>query len=130
MKRRISHHFFFPVLLVVFIIASLYGCQTDSIQKDSKTLSMSPAQYLENHMYQEAAWEYLKAGDSTAAKNAIGLLREVFESDYIEFEPLGTRINASETYLLTFANDVKGVFKIENSDTLGKIYFMTRRRTK
>lgn len=122
MKDCHTHRFSFRLLLAFLTIVFYYGCQPDGIKKVADRPTVSPAQYLENHLYQEAAWEYLKAGDSTAAEAALNLLSAAFEEDYIEFKPLGTRMNTSETYLLTFKNDVKGVFKVENSDTLGHVY--------
>lgn len=77
--------------------------------------------YLSENLYQEAAWEYLKIDNKDAAAPVLDSLNHILHSAPAAIKPFGKRVNVSETFLVTFQNGVKGVFKVENSDSLGPV---------
>jgi len=89
--------------------------------KSTKEAIESANEYLSDFMYQEAAWEHLRAGDNTTANRLLDTLRQILESQPVSIKSLGKSIHVSKPYIITFRNDVRAIFKVENSDSLGPV---------
>lgn len=90
-------------------------------RKSTQKAIESAQEYLSDFMYQEAAWEYLRAADNTTANRVLDTLRQILQSQPISIKSLGKSIHVSKPYIITFRNDVRAIFKVENSDSLGPV---------
>ncbi|MFQ5649414.1 MAG: hypothetical protein ACE5IY_05685 [bacterium] len=117
------------VLAAVLILYFSIGTRPPSGEDISGTIGLRPGagvaetvqDYLSSHLYQEAAWQCLEIGDRAMAVQILDTLRQIMHSRPVSVRKFGKPINVSETFLVRFRKGVKGIFKVEKSDSLGPV---------
>lgn len=120
MKRKNS---FGLVYINLLIALGWSACQPHNLSPDPTQIRHQADLYQSQYLLQEAAWEYLKIGDSTAAQQSLEMMESILHSTPQKVEHMGNPLHVSDPYKAFFDHDIQGIFKIEETDSLGSVFY-------